>query len=475
MKILFAASEGVPYVKSGGLGDVIGSLPTSLVSEDCEVSVVLPLYDAVPQEVRERLTFVTSVYVPVAWRSQYCGIFKLEENGVTWYFIDNEYYFKRGTLYGAYDDGERFSFFSRAVLTLIGVTGDKPDVIHCHDWQTALVPVFLRTVYANDPAYAGIKTVFTIHNIEYQGKFGRDIMENVLGLPYELFDNGAMRQDDCVNLLKSAIIFADKVTTVSPTYAEEIKTEAYGHGLESVLNRESYKLSGIINGIDMSISPKNDPRIFKNYTDRSLKNKKENKDAVRDFVNLPVRDDVPLIAMVTRLVKHKGMDLVCEVLDRLLDMDVQVVVLGSGDWQYEQFLRDKAWQYPTKLAVNIGFNADLAQKFYAGADIFLMPSQSEPCGLAQMIAMHYGTIPVVRETGGLRDTVIPYNKYTNEGLGFSFSQYDSNDMFNILCDAINLWNDDRTSWEKMMRRGMKYDFSWKSSAEKYIALYRELI
>jgi len=475
MKILFAASEGVPYVKSGGLGDVIGSLPPSLVSEDTEVSVVLPLYDAVPQEVRERLTFITSVYVPVAWRSQYCGIFKLEENGVTWYFIDNEYYFRRGTLYGAYDDGERFSFFSRAVLTLIGTLGEKPEVIHCHDWQTALVPVFLRTVYANDPAYAGIKTVFTIHNIEYQGRFGRDIMENVLGLPYELFDNGAMRQDGDVNLLKSAIIFADKVTTVSPTYAEEIKTAAYGHGLESVLNREAHKLSGIINGIDMNISPKNDPRIFKNYTDRSLKNKKENKDAVREFVNLPVRDDVPLIAMVTRLVKHKGMDLVCEVLDRILDMDVQVVVLGSGDWQYEQFLRDKAWQYPTKLAVNIGFNADLAQKFYAGADIFLMPSQSEPCGLAQMIAMHYGTIPVVRETGGLRDTVIPYNKYTNQGLGFSFSQYDSNDMFNILCDAIALWNDDRTSWEKMMRRGMKFDFSWSSSAEKYKELYRELI
>lgn len=475
MKILFAASEAVPYVKSGGLGDVIGSLPPSLVSEDCEVSVVLPLYDAVSQEVRERLTFVTSVYVPVAWRSQYCGIFKLQENGVTWYFIDNEYYFRRGTLYGAYDDGERFSFFSRAVLTLIGTLGEKPDIIHCHDWQTALVPVYLRTVYALDPAYAGIKTVFTIHNIEYQGRFGRDIMENVLGLPYDLYDNGAMRQDGDVNLLKSAIIFADKVTTVSPTYAEEIKTSAYGHGLESVLNREAHKLSGIINGIDMSISPKNDTRIFKNYTDRSLKNKKENKDAVREFVNLPVRDDVPLIAMVTRLVKHKGMDLVCEVLDRLLDMDVQVVVLGSGDWQYEQFLRDKAWQYPTKLAVNIGFNADLAQKFYAGADIFLMPSQSEPCGLAQMIAMHYGTIPVVRETGGLRDTVIPYNKYTNQGLGFSFSQYDSNDMFNILCNAIALWNDDRTSWEKMMRRGMKYDFSWNSSAEKYKELYSELI
>lgn len=475
MKIFFAASEAVPYVKSGGLGDVIGSLPPSLVSEDCEVSCVLPLYDAVPQEVRERLTFITSVYVPVAWRSQYCGIFKLEENGVTWYFIDNEYYFRRGTLYGAYDDGERFSFFSRAVLTLIGTLGEKPDVIHCHDWQTALVPVYLRTVYANDPAYAGIKTVFTIHNIEYQGRFGRDIMENVLGLPFDLFDNGVMRQDGDVNLLKSAIIFADKVTTVSPTYAEEIKTAAYGHGLESVLNREAHKLSGIINGIDMSISPKNDPRIFKNYTDRSLKNKKANKDAVREFVNLPVRDDVPLIAMVTRLVKHKGMDLVCEVLDRLLDMDVQVVVLGSGDWQYEQFLSDKAWQYPTKLAVNIGFNADLAQKFYAAADIFLMPSQSEPCGLAQMIAMHYGTIPVVRETGGLRDTVIPYNKYTNEGLGFSFAQYDSNDMFNILCDAISLWNDDRTSWEKMMRRGMKYDFSWTRSAEKYTELYRELL
>ena len=474
MKLLFAASEAAPFVKSGGLGDVIGSLPPALASKENEVSCVIPLYDAIGPEIREKLSFVMSMFVPLAWRNQYCGIFKLQERGVTWYFIDNEYYFKRGALYGAYDDGERFAFFSQAVLATIGALSLKPDIIHCHDWQTACIPVFLRTIYRDNPEYAGIKTVFTIHNMEYQGVFGREIMENVLGLSYELFDNGTMRHDDAVNLLKSAILFSDRVTTVSPTYAQEIRTPEYGHGLDSELRMEEGKLSGIINGIDMSISPENDPRIFKHYSAKDLSGKKVNKDAARELVNLPLRDDVPLLVMITRLVSHKGIDLVCEVLDEILQRDLQLIILGNGDWQYEQFLRDKAWQYPTKLAVNIGFNADLAQKLYAAADIFLMPSKSEPCGLAQMMAMHYGTIPIVRETGGLRDTVLPYNQYTGEGFGFSFHDYNAHDMLHVIGEACELWHN-RDVWEMLMKRDMQEDFSWKRSAGEYLALYEQLL
>lgn len=475
MNILFAASEATPFAKSGGLGDVSGSLPPSLVCEDCNVFVFLPLYDVISADIRAKLEFITSIYVPVAWRTQYCGIYKLYERGVTWYFLDNEYYFKRGVLYGAYDDCERFAFFSRAILCASERLDLKPNIIHSNDWQTALIPIYLRTIYANNEFFRDTKTVFTIHNIEYQGVFGREVMENVLGIPKELFDNGTMRHDGDVNLLKSAILFADRVTTVSPTYAEEIKTEEYSFGLHSYLRDKSDWLTGIINGIGEEFSPKTDERIFKNYTDRSIKNKAENKLELQKLLNLPQSADIPLITMVTRLVSHKGLDLICEVMDRILEQDVQMIVLGSGEWHYEQFMRDKAWQYPSKLQVNIGFNADLAQKIYAAGDIFLMPSKSEPCGLAQMIAMKYGNLPLVRETGGLRDTVSPYNKYTNEGVGFSFAGYNSEEMLGVLNNALNLWRDDKTAWEKMMRRAMKKDFSWKVSAEKYLSLYREII
>lgn len=471
MNILFAASEAYPFAKSGGLGDVIGSLPPSLVSEECSVSVFLPLYDIVSEEIRERMSFITSIYVPVAWRNQYCGIYKLYERGVDWYFLDNEYYFRRGVLYGAYDDCERFAFFSRAVISAQEALQLQPNIIHCNDWQTALIPVYLKTVESR----FNIKTVFTIHNIEYQGVFGREVMENVIGIPNDLFDYGAMRHNGDVNLLKSAILFADRITTVSPTYAEEIKSCEYGFGLDSYLRTESGKLRGIINGIDEAFTPKTDARIFKNYTDRSIKNKTVNKCELQKLLNLPVSEETPLIAMISRLVEHKGLDLVCEVLDKILERDVQLVILGSGEWQYEQFLSDKAWQYPSRLNVNIGFNPDLAQKLYAAADIFLMPSKSEPCGLAQMIAMKYGALPLVRETGGLYDTVVPYNKYTNEGVGFSFAGYSAEEMLGVLNNALELWYNDRTAWEKMMRRAMKTDFSWKNSALKYLDLYREML
>lgn len=474
MKLLFAASEAAPFVKSGGLGDVMGSLPPALATPECNVSCIVPLYDAVNDETRAKMTFLGNIFVPVAWRSQYCGVFLIEERGVNWYFVDNEYYFRRGSLYGTYDDGERFAFFSRAVLEVAKAFDIAPDIIHCNDWQTALIPVYLKTLYKNDEVLWNTKCVFTIHNIEYQGVFGREILENVFGLPNELYDSGMMKNEDAVNLLKSAIVYSDRVTTVSETYAKEIQTAEFAHGLDGILRSEAQKVHGIVNGIDMSVSPENDPRIFEPYTYRKLSGKKKNKDAAREMFGLSTDAETPLIVMVTRLVSHKGIDLVCAALDELMQRDVQLIILGSGDWHYEQFLLDKARWYPGKLAVNIGFHPDLAQKLYAAADLFLMPSKSEPCGLAQMIAMHYGTIPIVRATGGLADTVIPYNAETGEGLGFSFVDYTSQELLRVI-DAACEQKKDKTAWRALVARCMKADFSWTRSAEKYNELYCSLL
>lgn len=476
MKVLFAASEAAPFIKTGGLGDVIGSLPVALAGKNCEVYAVLPLYEGISDKVRAQMKFITSIFVPLAWRNQYCGIFMLKSNGVTWYFIDNEYYYRRGAaVYGCYDDGERFAFFSQAVLTILPHIDLQPDIIHCHDWQSAMIPVYLRTLYNEDPFYAGIKTVFTIHNIEYQGVFGREIMENVLGLSNDLFDNGTMCHNDAVNFLKNAIVFADRVTTVSPTYAKEIKTPQYAHGLDGVLNLYTSKLSGIINGIDVvGFDPQIDKRIFRNFSVKDTSGKAQNKEKLQKLLNLPVCADTPVIAMITRLVGHKGMDLVGAILDSLMQHDVQFIVLGTGEWQYEAFLRDKIWQYPSKLSVNISFNADLAQKIYAASDMLLMPSKSEPCGLAQMIAMRYGTVPIVRETGGLCDTVVPYNKYTGEGNGFTFTNYNEQDMLYVILEACEFYHD-ADVWHKIMEHGMQRDFSWNNSAKQYLELYQGLL
>ncbi len=475
-KVLIAASEAAPFIKSGGLGDVIGSLPPEIAKKQCEVSVVIPMYEGIPLDIRSKMTYITNIFVPVAWRSQYCGIFKYEDRGVTWYFIDNEYYFKRGNaLYGCYDDAERFAFFSSAVLEILPHINYKPDIIHCHDWQTALIPIYYKLKYYNRDKYENIKLIFTIHNIEYQGVFGKEIVENVLGLSMSEFDNGFLEYGGAVNLMKAAIICSDKVTTVSPTYAEEIKTEYFGHGLDSILRFEAGKLSGIVNGIDQKLyNPKTDKRLFFNFSKDDLSGKKKNKKELQQLVNLPSDRDIPLIGMVTRLVSHKGLDLISAVIDQMLSDDIELVIVGTGDWKYEQFLRDKQWQYPHKLSVNIAFNADLAQKVYAGADMFLMPSRSEPCGLAQMIALRYGTIPIVRETGGLKDTIVPYNKFTGEGNGFSFTDYNANDMLYVIREACKLYKDANT-WEKLVKNGMNSDFSWKKSADKYVKLYESLL
>lgn len=475
-KILFAASEAAPFIKSGGLGDVIGSLPKAVSGKNCEIAVVLPLYEGVPEKFRKKMTYIKHIFVPVAWRSQYCGIFKYEEKGVTWYFIDNEYYFKRGNaLYGCYDDAERFSFFSMSVLEILPHIDYFPDIIHCHDWQTALVPIFYKLKFTSRENYEGIKTIFTIHNIEYQGVFDSGIVENVLGISMEEFDNGFLEYDGAVNLMKAAIVCSDRVTTVSPSYAEEIKTPEFGHGLDKVLCYDTEKLSGIINGIDQKLfDPKKDKRIFFNYSAEEIGGKAKNKEELQALVNLPQKKDVPIIGMVTRLVSHKGLDLVSAVIDSLLEADVQLVVVGTGDWKYEQFLRDKQWQYPSKLSVNIAFNSELAQKVYAGSDMFLMPSKSEPCGLAQMIALRYGTIPIVRMTGGLRDSIEQFDVVTGKGNGFLFCEYNADEMLKTICEACELYNDAEV-WSELVKNGMNTDFSWKKSAKKYTKLYDELI
>ncbi len=476
MNILFAASEAAPFVKSGGLGDVIGSLPPALKGKERSISVVIPLYEKIHQQYKDKMTFVSSIFVPVAWRNQYCGIFRLEEKGVTWYFIDNEYYFKRGDmLYGCYDDAERFSFFSRAVLEILPHVGLQPDVIHCHDWQTALIPVYLKLLYYSNPMYQSIKTIFTIHNIEYQGIFGREIMENVLGIPFAEFDNGFMEHRGAVNFMKSAILCADRITTVSPTYSEEIKTSEYAHGLDGILNFQQEKLCGIVNGIDTKLyNPQKDKRLFAQFSSEDLSGKAKNKRELQKMLNLPEKADVPMIGIITRLVSHKGVDLISAVLDDMLGDDIQVVIVGTGDWKYEQFLRDKQWQYPHKLSANIVFNTDLAQKVYAASDMFLMPSKSEPCGLAQMIALSYGTIPIVRETGGLKDTVSAHNEYTGEGNGFSFADYNAHDMLHVIRKACMLYRDS-TAWTALVKQGMACNFSWTKSAKEYVNLYKLLL
>lgn len=474
-KILFAASEAAPFIKSGGLGDVTGSLTKALSSGNFEVSAVIPLYEAIPEEIKREMTYITSVNVPLSWRNQNCDVFSLERDGVKWYFLGNDYYFKRGiALYGEYDDAERFAFFSQAVLEVLPYINYFPDIIHCHDWQSAAIPLFLKLKYYNRDNYYSIKTVFTIHNIEYQGAFGADITENVLGLPQYEFDNGFLEHNGQVNLMKCALLCADAVTTVSPRYAEEIKTEEYGRGLDSLLRMREGTLTGILNGIDEKLyNPESDKLIFKNFSAKNLSGKAVNKAELQKLLNLPERAGTPVIGIVSRLVSHKGLDLVCAVFDELLSMDVQLVVLGTGEWYFEEFFREKEAAYPEKVSANITFNTELAQKIYAGADMFLMPSKSEPCGLAQMIALRYGTIPIVRETGGLSDSISAYNIYTEEGNGFSFRDFNAHDMLHVIREAISLYNDE-SKWSSLVKQGMACDFSWRASAEEYKKLYLDL-
>lgn len=475
MKIMYVASEVAPFVKTGGLGDVAGSLPKALAAAGHEVSVFCPLYSAIGQQWREKMAYLKNAYVQLGWRNQYCGIFQYAADGVDYYFIDNEYYFARTQIYGEYDDAERFAFFSKAVLEILPDLELKPDVINCNDWQTALIPVYYNLMFSGRTYYQDIKTVFTIHNIQYQGRYGREILEYVLGIDDAHYRSGFMAMDGDVNLMKSAIIAANAVTTVSPTYAEEIQTPYYGHGLDSVLRSNAFKLHGIINGIDQdAFDPSKDPLIFKNYTARSLKGKAVNKKELLALCGLEGDEDTPVIGMVSRFAGHKGFDLIEAVLDDILRDDVRLIVLGKGEWRYEQMFLEAKRRYPDKISASIMFSPDLANKIYAGSDMFLMPSRSEPCGLAQMIALRYGTIPIVRETGGLRDTVTAFVDYLGTGNGFTFHSYNAHDMLHVIREACEVFRFNKPAWKKLVTGGMKSDFSWTRSAEKYIEVYRSL-
>ena len=473
MKVLYVASEALPFMASGGLGDVAGSLPQALRKRLIGCRVVMPLYDTIKQEWKDKMTFITNISVPVAWRRQYCGIFQAKHEGVIYYLIDNQYYFKRDTIYGHYDDAERFTFFSRAVLEILPVVDFKPDIIHCNDWQSALTPVFYSTFYSKDPWYQGIKTVFTIHNIQYQGTYGMELVNDVIGL--NPADTAIVEYDGDVNFMKGAIECANKVTTVSPSYANEILDPWYSHGLDTILRDRQWKLQGILNGIDtVNYNPETDASIVKNYTVKDVKEgKAENKRQLQENMGLPQRADVPVIGLVTRLVSHKGLDLIKGILDELLyTTDVQVVVVGSGDWQYENFFKEMADKYPDKLAVRIGFVPSLARKIYAGADLFLMPSKSEPCGLSQMVALRYGTVPIVRETGGLRDSIS--DSGDGKGNGFTFKTYKAHDMLGAIRRGLDAYAN-KEYWDELVIRAMECDCSWGKSANEYIKMYKELL
>lgn len=471
MKVLFASSEAYPFAMSGGLADVSGALPKALRRRLVGCRVVLPLYSCIPDELRQKMNFICSITVPVSWRRQYCGIFEAHIDGVIYYLLDNQYYFKRDGLYGHYDDAERFAFFSRAVLEIIPYIGFSPDIIHCNDWQTAMIPVYLTEMYRYNPEYANIKTVFTIHNIQYQGKYGMELYDDVLGLPQGR--ESILEYDNCLNLMKGGIQCADKVTTVSPTYAKEILDPYYSYGLDSILSGFTYKITGIVNGIDYDVyNPETDPLIEKHFSAVDISGKAEDKAALQREMNLPQRADVPVFAMVTRLVKHKGIDLVKCVFEELLRADLQFVILGSGEWEFETFFHEMASLYPDKVGLKLGFDQNLAHRIYAGADIFLMPSKSEPCGLAQMVALRYGTIPIVRETGGLNDTI--KDSGNGEGNGFTFTNYNAHDMENTVWRALAGYSDSE-GWAILRKRAMECNNSWAASANAYIRLYKELI
>ena len=475
MKILFAASEAVPFCKTGGLADVAGSLPQALARSGNEVAVILPLYQRVAEKWKDQMSFVCHIEVPLGWRRLYCGLFRLDRDGVMWYFVDNEYYFKRDTLYGHYDDGERFGFFSRAIVALLPALAFMPEIIHCNDWQTALVPVYLKDECVRWSEVRSIKTVFTVHNIEYQGRYGKETLEDLFGLAPGWFSDGTIAMDGDVNLLKGALMTCDAITAVSPTYAQELRYAYYAHGMESVMQLNAGKLHGVLNGIDMDrYDPTKDQGIYATYSADDLSGKAADKEQLQKQLNLNVDPKVPIIAIVSRLVSHKGLDLICRVFDQIMELNCQFVVLGSGDWNYEQFFEQKLSWYPGRMALYRGYNEALAMAIYAGADLLLMPSKSEPCGLAQMIAMRYGTLPIVRETGGLKDTVHPYESWCGAGNGFTFADYNSGDMLYVIRQAVDLYYNNPTAFYTLQRAGMTEDFSWTRSAEAYNEIYRSI-
>lgn len=475
MQIVFASAECAPFVKTGGLGDVAGSLPAALVRAGAEVIVMVPKYATIKDEYKAQMEHFSDFYVSLGWRNEYCGLEKLEHDGVTYMFIDNERYFARDYPYGFFDDGERFAFFSKAITESLQhlPAGFECDILHCNDWQTALAPVFLREFYQGLPLYDRVKTVFSIHNVAFQGQFSDTVMEDILGVAHIPAAASQLRCDACsINYMLGALRYADAITTVSPTYANEIQTPEFGEGLDGVLRERSYALQGILNGIDVAgFDPATDKRIAANYTVEDRSGKAVCKAKLQEELGLEVRDDRPLMVMVTRLTRQKGMDLVMYALDRILAGGVQVAVLGTGDRDYEDGLRYFQDKYPGAMAARIEFDPALSQRMYAAADMFLMPSKFEPCGLSQIIAMRYGTLPIVRETGGLKDTVIPYNEFTGEGTGFSFSNFNGDEMGDAVFRAARLFWDNRDAWNQLVTQAMSQDFSWTRSADKYLDLY----
>ncbi len=475
MKILFAASEANPFIKTGGLGDVMGALPVSLKELGQEVRVVIPNYSDINSNIKSNLKFVRSFNVKVGWRNQYCGILECEYEGVIFYLLDNEYYFKRCGLYGYYDDGERFAFFSRAVLDFLNHIDWSPDVIHCNDWQTAMVPVLHKLEYIREEKFKSVKTVFSIHNLLFKGMYSPDVLPELFGYDYEPFINGSLEHNGAISFLKGGINYSDKVTTVSKSYVEEIKTPEYGEGLDGLLRYRGIYLEGIVNGIDYKeYDAKTDKNIYVNYSVEEIDNKHINKEELQRNLNLPIDKEVPMIGLVSRLTHQKGCDLIVKILDELLKENIQIVIVGTGDYLYEESFKNFAFRYPDKVSSNIKFSNELAHKVYAASDMFLMPSLFEPCGLGQLIALRYGTIPIVRETGGLKDTVTPYNEYTEEGNGFGFRNYSHYELLNIIKYALNIYsNKDR--WNKIIKNAMETDSSWEKSAKEYLRIYQEVL
>lgn len=473
MRILYVASESTPFIKSGGLADVAGSLPQGIKKQEEDIRVVLPFYSNIADKYKEDLREVLNFNIELGWRKQYVGVLEKEYNGVTYYFIDNEYYFKRDGLYGYYDDGERYIFFCKAVAMMIKHLDFKPDIVHANDWHTGLIPLYIKDFAKGDQTYEHIKTVFTIHNLKYQGIFDHKILSQIGGLSEEYFTEDGVKYYDAVNMMKAGIVYSDRLTTVSETYAEEIKTEFFGENLEGIIRKHEGKLSGIVNGIDYDVyNPEKDKNIDKNYSFKTIKDKKKNKKAIQKLYGLEEKE-VPLLAMVSRLVDMKGLDLVSHIMEEMMQLDIQLIVLGTGDWKYEEMLNYFQSKYPDKIAARLYFNEEEAHKIYAGADIFLMPSMVEPCGIAQLIAMRYGTIPVVRKVGGLKDTVIAYNKYDGKGTGFSFLNFNAHELLFTIKDAIEVYNK-KDKWKNVIKQAMESKNDWETSSKKYIELYKGL-
>ena len=471
MKILYVTSEAAPFCKTGGLADVAGSLPPALAANGDEVAVILPLYGQISDAWKKEMVFRGSMDVSLAWRREYAGLFSLEREGVTWYFVDNERYFHRDTLYGEFDDGERFAFFCRAVMELMGMLDWKPEVIHCNDWQTALIPIYVKDEGRDD-----LRTMFTIHNVEYQGWYGENAVCDLFGLDYGWFADGTLEMNGSVNLMKGAMLCADSVTTVSPTYAKQLHNSYYAHGMEGIVELISGKMAGVLNGLDIvGFDPAADGAIVKNYTPEDVSGKAECKAALQRAVGLAEAPDVPVIAIVSRLVGHKGMDLVCEVLDGIVATGAQLVVLGKGDYAYEEFFRQAQAHFPGQVSAQIAYSEELSRRIYSGADLFLMPSKSEPCGLSQMIAMRYGTVPIVRQTGGLADTVRSCQLGQEDGNGYVFANYNAYDMLYTIQQAVELYRTSREDFAKVQYRGMTDDFSWDASARAYRDIYASIL